>query len=199
MNERHGMTAENLLATLPEALRQSGSILALARTEAEALARRLEEIERLRIYAAIDRLDEALLDRLAADFKVDWWDADYTVAEKRRTLQASWQVHRTLGTKAAVETAMSAVYPETTVREWWKYGGAPYHFKLLIDTTFEHADPQKHRRVLERAEYYKNLRSHLDQVEYTAVPKGECTAYCVIAAAGIGGKLTTEVPIYGLE
>ncbi len=194
-----GITTENLLASYPEALRKSEAILALARTDAEVLARRIGEIQRLRIYTAIDELDEALLDILAQDFKVDWWDKDYSVEEKRRTLKSSWQVHRTLGTKAAVEKAISAIYPETTVQEWWEYDGQPYHFKLLIDSTFEHADPKKHRRVLDRVAYYKNLRSHLDQVEYTAVPKGESTAYCLIAAAGIGGKMTMEVPIYGME
>ncbi|NCE66053.1 phage tail protein I, partial [Pseudoflavonifractor sp. 524-17] len=61
--------------------------MALAQAIAELLARRKEEIDRLLIYPAIDRLDEPLLDILARDFKVDWWDADYSVEEKRRTLK----------------------------------------------------------------------------------------------------------------
>lgn len=66
----------------------------------------------------------------------------------------------------AVETAISAIYPDTQVDEWWEYAGKPYHFRILINVTYENVDPEKHRRVLERVEYYKNLRSVLDEVEY---------------------------------
>lgn len=139
MND-HGLTQENLLATLPVALRQDPSAAALAQAIAQLLAQRLEEIGRLLLYPAIDQLDEGLLDILAQDFKVDWWDPDYSLEEKRRTLKDSWRVHRMLGTKAAVETAISAIYPDTKVQEWWEYDGQPYHFKLLIDSTFERID-----------------------------------------------------------
>ena len=74
MSDSHGLTKENLLFTFPVSLRENQSIAALGNVMAEALARRPEEIDRLRIYPAIDQLDERLLDILAYDFKVDWWD-----------------------------------------------------------------------------------------------------------------------------
>lgn len=100
--------------------------------------------------------------------KVDWWDSDYSLTEKRRTLQTSWQVHKTLGTKAAVEKAITAIFPNTTVEEWFAYGGDPYHFRLSIELGGERLDREKQARVLERVNFYKNLRSHLDGVSYTA-------------------------------
>lgn len=199
MNDRYGLTRENLLAALPSALSQDPSALALAQAIAGLLVERATENRRLTLYAAIDQLEEPLLDLLAQDFGVSWWDPDYSLEEKRRLLKDSWRVHRTLGTKYAVETAISAIYPETKVQEWFEYGGQPYCFKLLIDSTFERIDPAKHKRVLERTAFYKNLRSHLDSIEYTAIPKGEWTAGCLIGAAGLSGTLTMEVPIYGLE
>lgn len=162
----HGLTKENLVATLPAALQKDPSVVALAEAIAELLARRPEEIDRLRIYPAIDRLDERLLDILAYDFKVDWWDADYSLEEKRRTVKDSWRVHKMLGTKAAVETAIRAIYPGTRVLEWWEYGGDPYHFRLDINITNDSIDSDKQRRVLERMNFYKSLRSHNDGVTY---------------------------------
>ena len=154
------------MATLPVALQKDPSVVALAEAIAELLARRPEEIDRLRIYPAIDRLDERLLDILAYDFKVDWWDADYSLEEKRRTLKDSWRVHKMLGTKAAVERAISAIYPHTQVLEWFEYGGEPYHFRLDINITNDSVDSAKQRRVLEQLNFYKNLRSHNDGVTY---------------------------------
>lgn len=183
MNNTHGITAENLLRTLPAVLRNDNKMLALATGISNALDARLTEIDRIRIYTQIDALPEELLDILAYDFKVDWWDANYTLEEKRQTLKDSWNVHRTLGTKAAVERAISAVYSATEVSEWFEYGGEPYHFKLLIDATYENVDPVKHKRVIDRIAYYKNLRSVLDEVEYFDIG-GTATAYAAVAYVG---------------
>lgn len=187
MNSEHGLTAENLLRTLPEVLRNDKNMSALASAIADVLAARPAEIQQLMIYSRIDELPEDLLDILAEDFKVDWWDGDYTLEEKRQTLKDSWRVHRMLGTKAAVETAISAIYPETQVSEWFEYGGEPYHFRLLIDSTYEGVDPAKHQRVLDRVEYYKNLRSVLDEVEYYDAGG---TAGQYVGAAYLGCEMT---------
>ena len=163
----HGLTKENLSRTLPISLSGDPKMVALAESISELLAQRREEIRRLAIYPSVDKLDESLLDILARDFKVDWWDYDYSLDEKRRTLSTSWQVHKTLGTKAAVETAIRAIYPRSNVREWFEYeGGKPYHFRLEIDITNDKKNSEKQKRVLWRLNYYKNLRSHIDGIFY---------------------------------
>ena len=101
-----GVTRENLLLLLPPALTHDPAMMARAEADAGALAARLAEIDRVRIISHIDALDETVLDILAWDFKVDWWDPNYTLEEKRRTLKDSWRVHKLLGTKAAVELGL---------------------------------------------------------------------------------------------
>ena len=166
MNERWGLTAENMLHALPDVLKNDSGTAALASCTAAVLAERKAEIDSLILYARMDELPEPLLDLLAQDFKVDWWDGDYSLEEKRQTLRDSWHVHRTLGTKAAVETALSAIYPNTKVIEWWEYDGLPYHFRLSINVSSDETSSLKHQRVMARLELYKNLRSQLDEVEY---------------------------------
>ncbi len=195
---KHGLTKENLVVTLPPALRTDPSVVALAEALSELLAARPAEIERLRIYPAIDTLEEPLLDILARDFKVDWWDPEYSLEEKRRTLKDSWRVHRLLGTRAAVETAISAIYPHTQVLEWFEYGGEPYHFRLDINITNDSIDSEKQRRVLERLNYYKSLRSHNDGVTYfveaqPAIAKAVSTVAALQESAHV--PLTLPVPI----
>ena len=102
----HGLTEESLLRQFPVALQSDPSSAALGEVTARLLARRPEEIGCLSLYPRIDELPEDLLDILAYDFKVDWWDAEYSLEEKRRIFKDSWYVHKHLGTKAAVETAL---------------------------------------------------------------------------------------------
>lgn len=199
MNSAYALTQENLLRTLPPVLQNDEKLLALATAASAAILRMRENAEKAKIYTCIDSLPEELLDILAVDFKVDWWNPEYAIEEKRQTLKDSWRVHRYLGTKYAVETAISAIYEAAKVSEWFEYGGKPFHFKILIDAMYESADSEKHRQVLERVQYYKNLRSVLEGVEYTAQPTCRATAYIVPAVVSMAIKMEMKVNVYGLE
>lgn len=185
----HILSAENLMNAFPQVLKNDAKLAALASSIADVLAKRREEIGKLLIYSRIDELPEDLLDILAYDFKVDWWDYGYTVEQKRQTLKDSWHVHRHLGTKYAVETAISAIYPNTVVQEWFEYAGDPYTFRLLINASNMVIDIDFHTRVLELAEYYKNLRSQLSEIEYTIEAND-------VATFRLGGQVASVVCIY---
>lgn len=185
MSNANGLTKENLLFTFPAGLRENPSIAALGDVTMGALAKRPAEISRLSIYPRIDELPEKLLDILAYDFKVDWWDQNFTLEEKRQVFKDSWYVHQHLGTKAAVETAIRAIYPLTQVEEWFEYGGEPYHFRLNIDITSDSGDRVRQRRVLERLDFYKSLRSHNDGVRYFLMPE---KAWAVAGGGFVGSR-----------
>ena len=188
MNKTHALTAENLLAALPQAIREDERVCALASAAAEVLASRSAEIDSIRIYPRIDDLPEELLDILAYDFKVDWWDYRYTVEQKRQTLKDSFLVHKRLGTKYAVKTALSAIYPNSSVQEWFEYGGEPYTFRLLINVSNQLVNPELYFRAIDLTNYYKNLRSHLRGVEYIIEAKEA-------AVLRIGGQFATIVKL----
>ena len=204
----HDLTKENILAQLPAVLQNDPNLFALATSTAQVLARRKNEIRMLEIFSRIDELPEDLLDILAYDFKVDWWDYNYTVEQKRQTLKDSFRVHKHLGTKYAVQTAISAIYPDTKVTEWFEYGGTPFTFRLTIDATNVETTSTKHQKVLALVDYYKNKRSHLDGITYTLYPS-PIQAVCGCAAHGsymrVGvnvGSVTipgTEVTANGLD
>ncbi|MPN30134.1 hypothetical protein SDC9_177592 [bioreactor metagenome] len=161
------------------------------------------QIKKNIIYARIDELDEEILDILAYDLHVDWYDYTYPIEVKRATIKDSVKVHRKLGTKYAVETALGNVFPGTKVSEWFQYGGDPYMFKVNIGITETGVTVEKQAAVLERVRFYKNLRSHLEAISYKVEKKavvnvaavhsiGTRLAICPYLARGIesGGGVT---------
>lgn len=130
MTDPHALTAESLLRALPEVLRADPVALALATSIAAEIEEAVCKTSLASIYARIDELDEPLLDILAKDFKVDWWRADAPIEEKRYTLKTSWYIHKHLGTKAAVETAIRDFIGSGVVEEWYEYGGKPHHYRI---------------------------------------------------------------------
>lgn len=189
----------DFLQSMPDVLKKDETMKALGQVFADELHLLVNQTLLEIVYASIDNMPEDVLDVMARDFKVDWYDFDYSVEEKRATIKNSWNVHRKLGTKYAVETAISAIYPETRVEEWWEYDGDPYHFKLILDATYEGVDPEKHKRVLDRVQYYKNLRSHLDRVEYIVNAQSAVKAYVGAAAAGTRMKVGVTLHAYGMQ
>ena len=161
MNSAHGLTAENLLRALPDVLKNDESMAALAASIAQVLAARPEEIQRLAIYPRIDELPEDLLDILAYDFKVDWYNYNYPIQVKRDLIKSSFEVHRYMGTRKAVSDALSAIYPGSTVEEWFEYGGEPYYFRIILDVT-EQRVAFSNEEILRAVNLYKSLRSHLE-------------------------------------
>lgn len=169
MNKAHGITKENLLASLPAVLANDDNMAALAAAVAEVLADRVGEIGRVSIYSQIDQLPNELLDILAYDFKVDWWNGDLTLDEKRRTLKNALSVHRTKGTKHAVQAAISAIYEDATISEWFEYGGTPGRFRIEVDNLFRF---KVFGRWLSLAvEQVKRASAHLDGVYVVKRPE----------------------------
>lgn len=126
----HSLSGQNLMATLPQVLQDDPDLAALASSIADILAKRKEEIQRVAIYTQIDNLPEDLLDILAYDFKVDWYNPDHPIEAKRALLKNNWSVHRRLGTKWAVENVINAYFGDGYVEEWFQYGGEPGCFRV---------------------------------------------------------------------
>ena len=201
MTATRQMNADNFMLSLPAVLAADENLNALARSISNTLESRIREIERINIYARIDELPEDVLDILAHDFKVDWWDYSLTLREKRETLKKSWYVHRHMATPSAVTAALSAIYSDTEITEWFEYGGKPYHFRLAMTLPANEIASTKHDKVLGLLRFYKNLRSVLDYILYIVKTPIDYTL-AVDSHVGHGMMSTTlpEIPFdYGFN
>jgi phage tail P2-like protein len=117
------------------------------------------------LLARLDELDDATVDMLAKQFKVDFYDAGTELTRKRELVRRSIAWHRTKGTPGAVQSVVDVLLDGATVSEYWEYDGKPYHFKVG-GMTGPLVDGNTILKVGKAIQVAKNTRSHLDSISF---------------------------------
>lgn len=150
---------------LPGALRRDPKMIALARALTEQLLTVSGSMDNVLIYSRFEELPEDLVDILAYDMHVDWYDYSYPIQVKRDLVKNSVKVHKKMGTKYAMETALGSIWPKSEVEEWFSYEGEPHHFRVVCDVTEDRITASL-AQLVKAIRMYKRLSSHLDGIVY---------------------------------
>ena len=102
-----GITQEAMLSVLPGVLARDDGMYSLAQLIGWIIDKDSGKIDSPAIFQNIDSLDEDLLDLLAKDYKIDWYDYDGTIETKRNQLKSNWFVRKKIGTVGAVKSGWS--------------------------------------------------------------------------------------------
>lgn len=154
-----------LLGSFPYSLSRDTNKEQLAEAIAVELIKTVAHTDNAAVFSRIDELKEEVLDMLAADLKIDWYDVESPVWYKRQTVKECILVHKYKGTKYAVETALHSMFMSAEVQEWFEYGGEPYHFKVVVYGQTSSNLKKLNSKLL----YAKNLRSVLDEVKFVLI------------------------------
>lgn len=172
---------------LPRVLREQPWAMALSLAVAELHKKTMDYIDGSQIYTAIDLVAEEVLDALAVNWKIDWYDTEYDIEQKRRIVKTALNIRRTMGTVGAAREQANAIYPGTTLEEWFEYGGTHGKFRLRVNIVT--VEEQERFAMMSLAEIERRLAtakrfsSHLEEVEYYDAG-GIATAYGVAANVG---------------
>ena len=130
----------------------------------------LDFADKSQIYTALDDVPEVILDTLAVNWKIDWYDTEYSTEQKRRIIKSALTVRRLMGTVRAVKLQVEAIYPGTTLQEWFEYGGTPGCFRLDVNLTDESIIPpvvmQSPAEIEKKIVTAKRWSAHLEGVDY---------------------------------
>lgn len=162
MNE---LSKLNLKELLPSSIANDETIRNICDAIAEKLQLIDEKSELVLLLPRLDQLPETLVDELAWQYHVDFYDYAADVVAKRALVRKAIAWHRRKGTPAAVEEVCAAVFKSATVCENWEYGGTPYHFQVRMIS--EGIPDQSVIDNLYRAiKESKNVRSWLDALSF---------------------------------
>lgn len=151
---------------IPQAIRNDTQVQAMSAAVTPQLQDVSQKIEECIILARLDELPETVVDLLAWQYHVDFYENGLTLNEKRRLVKTSIDVHRHKGTPYAVQTVVSAILENAKVEEWFEYGGDPYHFRVKL-ITGPMTGAETIAKLTKAINMTKNARSWLDGVEFS--------------------------------
>ena len=156
------LNKSSLMGLYPSVLDKDKRFNALGQSTAEVIGDAFLKTANADIYTRIGELEEGVLDILAKDFNITWYDYDFKVETKRRVIAAAFSVYRHFGTTGAMVTAICAIWPNSTVEEWFQYGGDPYYFKVMVQANDADGEPIEFSKIDRTVQLYKNERSWLE-------------------------------------
>ena len=117
---------------LSNSLRHNPETIAIAYAVLQEKRRILALAERTRLMAAVDSLEERILDYLAVELRTPAYEDSLPLETKRTLIKGTLPYYASLGTPAAVDWVIKAVFGNGGIDEWFNYGGEPHHFQVKI-------------------------------------------------------------------
>lgn len=202
---------------LPSSLARSQTVRDVAKACGASLHDVVDRMSGLLIYSRIDELDEAVVDDLAWQFHVDFYDTGLNLAQKRALVKSAIKDHKYKGTPWAVKSVIKAIRGDVVLQDWYQYSGEAYHFRVNgFAGPMVSADELT--RLVAAIDSVKNVRSWLDGLTFVrtvqagkrlaiplmmtksvVIPIPKVTPPSVVAAKHLTGAavLLKEVRIYG--
>lgn len=147
---------------MPDNLAEQPEVQAVAYAVGRQVERLCAYADGARTYAAIQSMPERVLDMLAVELRTPAYDENYSVKVKRALIAGSLVFHAQKGTPAAVNRIIETIFETGYIKEWYEYGGEPFHFKAYTTNPAITADDvEEFRRVLGTV---KRLSAWLDEI-----------------------------------
>ena len=195
------MKNANFIDLLPASLKENKDIIKFSSIIDNYLSNIDNIIDKLTIYARLDdnTLEEYYVDALAKTFHLlanESYRFAGTTEQKRELVRNALILHRTKGTKYAVERVCNILdLKEARLTEWFEDDGEPYTFKINANA-FDGLNQETIRLLYSMVDEFKNVRSHVAVFEFNMTSYGT-----VYMPAGIiyDVKLETRQQLYDVN
>ena len=107
---------------LSNSLRHNPETIAIAYAVLQEKLRILALAERTRLMAAVDSLEERILDYLAVELRTPAYEDSLPLETKRTLIKGTLPYYASLGTPAAVDWVIKAVFGNGGIDEWFNAG-----------------------------------------------------------------------------
>lgn len=186
-------TKISLYDLLPSSLKTDVQISAMAKAIDIKLKETDASIENVIILPYIHKQPSEVIDALAWQLHVDFYNPELPLDVRRKIVAQSLEVHMVKGTGRAVEIMLEAVFGSGWIEEWFQYGGEP-HFFRVISSSFDITN-SRYEEFLEILETVKRKSSWLEYVmSKTVAPERQIPIYTIALGATRSTTTLREAP-----
>lgn len=159
----HNFQDADLLLLLPSSLTHDRQVQAMAAAVNAPFNTATQAVKDVSIIPRIREIDHAdLIDLLAWQFHVDFYDQTLPIDVRRELVIKSLDWHARKGTPRMVEEVVSTVFDHGEIAEWFEYGGEPYFFRIYTDAPLR--TPEEYRYFFTLLETVKRKSAWLDRI-----------------------------------
>lgn len=145
----------------PENLKKYSNLNSMAIIFCEQIVKEiLPEVNILSFYLNWDSLSDETLDELAVNWNVEHYNSEFSKEKKISLIKNSYELKKNKGTNGVLESALKIIVQDLDVQEWYKYGGNPYMFKLVVSGKLP--SEEEITKIYKTVNDYKNTRSTLE-------------------------------------
>lgn len=134
---------------MPSSLTRDSNVLAVSRSLDTELQRVTQAGREALIMMRLDELDEQVVDMLAWQYHVDFYELADSLEVKRELVRNSLSWHMKKGTRYAVLKALEMLGIEAEYHNWYEFGGEPYTFTISATVKPEYYEHSEHEKLIE--------------------------------------------------
>lgn len=178
----HELNNVSILNILPPNLAADPQVIMEAKAFDQALQEIMLKIPGVSILPRLRELtDDLLLDLLAWQFHVDFYDQTAPIDVRREQVARSLDWHSRKGTPAAIEEVLKSYFGSGLVKEWFEYGGRPGYFKVEVkDVSTQSKQISDAYRAIQVT---KRVSSHLEELLISADMRQRPASTMIVSSA----------------
>ena len=149
---------------LSNSMKHNPETIAMGYAILQEKRRIMEMADKTRLMSAIEPLDERTLDYLAVELRTPSYDDSFPIETKRELIAGTLPFYATLGTPAAVDWIIRAIFGSGHIEEWFEYDDDPHHFRAFVGNDGDTITPESLDEFRRAVASVKRLSSWMDSI-----------------------------------
>lgn len=122
-----------LTDALPQIIGKEPWAKALAYAVNRQMRKLLDYADRVMIFANISSMSDTILDILAMELRLPYYDQSYSTAIKRELIRGALAYWAHTGTTGSLMTILTDIFGDAEIEEWYEYGSTHGYFRILTE------------------------------------------------------------------
>jgi len=151
-----------LTDSLPAIIAKQPWAQAMAFAVNNQMGRLMDYASGVLVSASVGTMPDAILDILAVELRIPYYNQTYTTQVKRELVMGAIQYWATAGTIGSLSKIMGDIFGDAEIEEWFSYNGKPGNFRILTGNPNITGDTLEEFK--KTAQGVKRLSAYLEEV-----------------------------------